>query len=126
VGGRPGIGRPVGFVANNSNGQPVLTRTIAEQAGIPQNFLSKIMNRLVQAGLLNSTRGTNGGFMLTRPPQEIVMREVVSLFMNLDDFKRCFMGLPTCDGSCGMHDRWVPIADQFLTLLDNTTIDQVL
>jgi hypothetical protein len=46
--------------------------------------------------------------------------------MNLDDFKRCFMGLPTCDGSCGMHDRWVPIADQFLTLLDNTTIDQVL
>lgn len=116
----------MGFIANNSNGEPVLTRTIAEQAAIPQNFLSKILNRLVQAGLLKSTRGTNGGFTLTRPAHEIRMQEVVELFMNLDEFKRCFMGRPTCDGSCRIHSRWVPIADQFLNLLENTTIDNAL
>jgi Rrf2 family protein len=115
----------MGFIATNRNGKPVLTKTIAAGANIPQNFLSKIMNRLVQAGYLNSVRGTNGGFTLSRPADTISLREIVDLFMPSDSFTGCFLGRPECDGNCSLHEQWAPIAERFLSLLEKTTIDQV-
>lgn len=115
----------MGFIATNQNGKPVLSKTIATGANIPQNFLSKIMNRLVQAGYLNSVRGTNGGFTLSRPADKISLREIVNLFMPSGSFTGCFLGRPECDGNCSLHSQWAPIAERFLNLLEKTTIDQV-
>ena len=115
----------MGFIAANQNGKPVLSKTIAAGAKIPQNFLSKIMNRLVQAGYLNSVRGTNGGFTLSRSADTISLREIVDLFMPSDSFTGCFLGRPECDGNCSLHDQWAPIAERFLNLLEKTTVDHV-
>lgn len=117
--------KAMGFIANYGNGRPVLSRIISLEMDIPQNFLSKIMHRLVQEGFLHSIRGTNGGFVLTRDPKKISMGEVAGLFMNLSDLKRCFLGLPECNGSCGLHKQWKPIADRFLKLLEETSIEKV-
>jgi Rrf2 family iron-sulfur cluster assembly transcriptional regulator len=117
--------KAMGFIANYGNGRPVLSRVISLEMDIPQNFLSKIMHRLVQEGFLHSIRGTNGGFILARDPKKISMGEVAGLFMNLSDLKSCFLGLPECNGSCGLHRQWKPLADRFLKLLEKTTIDRV-
>jgi len=60
---------------------------------IPVNFLSKILNRLVQAGLIRSIRGRNGGFVMAKSPSDIFIRDIVDFFMKLDSYKRCFFGL---------------------------------
>ena len=118
--------RAMGFLAEQEEGIPVLSSTIAEEMEIPKNFLSKILNRLVQAGVIRSIRGRRGGFVLALAPSEIRIRDVADLFMKLDDFKKCFLGLSRCNGSCGIHIRWKIIIEQFEMLLDGTTVDRVL
>lgn len=117
--------KAMGFIANYGKNESVLSKVIAHEMDIPQNFLSKIMHRLVQEGFLRSTRGTNGGFILTKDPKKISMRDIAGLFMNLSDLKRCFLGLPECNGSCSLHKQWMPIADRFLRMLEKTSIDRV-
>ncbi len=118
--------RAMGYIASEKDNKPLLSRIIAEETQIPANFLSKILNRLAQAGLIRSIRGRNGGFVMAKPPSEVSVREVVNLFMQLDDYKRCFLGLQKCDGSCGLHHRWSNITEQFELMLDEITIDKVL
>jgi Rrf2 family protein len=118
--------RAMGFLASQDRGDPILTSLIAKEMDIPHNFLSKILNRLAQAELIHATRGRRGGVKLARPGSEILLEEVVGLFMKIDDYKKCFLGLHKCDGSCGLHLRWRIISEQFEKMLKGTTIDNVL
>ncbi|MDP2646926.1 MAG: Rrf2 family transcriptional regulator [Desulfobacterales bacterium] len=118
--------RAMGFLAQRKDNEPVLSSTIAEEMDIPRNFLSKIFNRLVQTGFIQAIRGRNGGVALNKPASQIKLYEVVQLFMKIDDFKKCFLGINGCDGKCGLHTQWRIIAEQFDKLLNETTIDQIL
>ena len=118
--------RAMGFLAQQDTEKPVLSSTIASEMNIPRNFLSKILNRLAQAGLILTTRGRGGGVTLSRPRSDILLYEVVNLFMKTNDYKRCLLGLSDCDGSCGLHLRWRIISEQFEKMLNETTIAQVL
>jgi Rrf2 family protein len=116
----------MGFLAQQNIKEPVLSSTIASEMNIPRNFLSKILNRLAQAGLILATRGRGGGVKLSRPKSDIYLYEVVNLFMKVDDYKRCLLGMNNCDGSCGLHLRWRIISKQFEKMLNETTIAQAL
>ena len=50
---------------------------IAKQLGIPEDYLRHLLADLKQSGLLKSTRGKRGGYMLARPPQAIRVREIL-------------------------------------------------
>lgn len=118
--------RAMGFLARKNEKKPILSSTIAKEMDIPKNFLSKILNRLVQSDLVVATRGRNGGVALAKPASEIKLNDIVTLFMKVDDFKNCFLGLNKCNGSCGLHIRWKIISEQFEKMLNDTTADQIL
>ena len=118
--------RSMAFLAAHRDDGPILSQTIAREMEIPGNFLSKILNRLVQAGFIHSIRGTKGGFVLAKKPSEIRVRDIADLFMRFDDFKKCFLGLHDCDGTCRLHRHWLKIVNQMERLLDETTIDRIL
>ena len=50
---------------------------IAEHDGLPLAYLEHLVARLRKAGLVDTRRGSRGGYMLARPPSEITMAEVV-------------------------------------------------
>jgi Rrf2 family protein len=50
---------------------------IAEKHGISQRFLVQILMQLKGAGLVDSTRGATGGYLLAKPPGEITLAEIV-------------------------------------------------
>jgi len=60
---------------------PMLTacsaKEIAQSYGMPTELLAKILQKLVRNGLLVSQHGTNGGYVLARPAQEISAFEVI-------------------------------------------------
>ena len=117
--------RAMGFLAKQDPTERILSSTIASEMNIPRNFLSKILNRLAQAGLIVTTRGRSGGVTLSRPAQDILLNDVVQLFMKVEDYKTCFLGMSKCDGSCGLHLRWRIISEQFEQMLNETTVDQI-
>ncbi len=62
------------------NEQPLRVPEIAKRQGIPLNFLIQILFNLKQLGLVRSSRGKEGGYILTRPPKEIRFNELAKLF----------------------------------------------
>ncbi len=63
-----------------NNGQPgtlVKIQEIAEAEGLPKKFLELILLDLKLARIVESVRGTKGGYRLRRPPPEIFLSEII-------------------------------------------------
>jgi Rrf2 family protein len=56
---------------------PVKGEALANAQGIPLKFLENILGELRHAGLVRSQRGTEGGYWLARPPEEIRIADVI-------------------------------------------------
>ena len=54
-------------------------KEIAVRESIPHKFLENVMTELAKAGLVESTRGKNGGYRLTRPPKEYTVAEILGV-----------------------------------------------
>jgi Rrf2 family protein len=54
----------------------MLVREIAELTDMPLPYLSKIFQRLGDAGIVETKRGYKGGVKLTRPPAQITLLEI--------------------------------------------------
>ena len=50
---------------------------IADAQDIPLKFLENILGELRHAGIVRSQRGTEGGYWLARPPEEITIADVI-------------------------------------------------
>lgn len=59
------------------SGEPVALKAIAEREGLPLAYLERIVALLRKAGIVESTRGARGGYLLSRDPGEIRMDEVI-------------------------------------------------
>ena len=53
-------------------------RDIALAYGIPAGLMAKVLQRLAQCGLLRSQHGSNGGYVLAKPPEFITALEVIN------------------------------------------------
>ena len=58
---------------------PAKIHDIAQSQEIPPRFLEGILNELKHAGLLDSRRGSEGGYWLLRSPQEVTVADVISV-----------------------------------------------
>jgi Rrf2 family protein len=63
--------------SGGAGGHPVPLAEIAAHDGLPLAYLEHLVARLRKAGLVDSRRGSRGGYMLARPAGEITMAEVV-------------------------------------------------
>jgi len=69
--------RAVFELAVRRAGHPVKTHHIAASQNIPPRFLEVILNELRHAGLVQSRRGSVGGYMLARPAALLTVRQVI-------------------------------------------------
>lgn len=65
-------------LAKRAGEGPITGREIAASERLPGDYVEQILLRLRRAGLVNSTRGARGGYMLARAPEEISVREVIA------------------------------------------------
>jgi Rrf2 family protein len=93
---------------------------IAEEAGVPGPFLSKVLGRLVDRGLLRSKRGRGGGFVLGRPASEITLADVALALDRRDGLARAF---PPVAGPAGAV--LAPAREDFLDRLRRTRLSDL-
>jgi Rrf2 family protein len=65
-------------LARKAGEGPITGREIASSERLPADYVEQILLRLRRAGLVNSTRGARGGYMLARPADEISVRDVIA------------------------------------------------
>jgi Rrf2 family protein len=58
-------------------GDMVTAEQLAQAQSIPVNFLENILRDLRRAGLVESRRGQQGGYLLARPAEEISIADVI-------------------------------------------------
>jgi FeS assembly SUF system regulator len=63
--------------ARHGCGARLSATLLAEETHVPLPTAQKLMQRLAQAGLLSSLRGTGGGFKLTRPAAAISLADII-------------------------------------------------
>ncbi len=59
------------------NGKPVALREIADDQNIPMPFLVQILQQLRTAGIVSSSRGSSGGYFLSKSANQISMLEII-------------------------------------------------
>ncbi len=111
-------------LAKLPEGTAVLGRDLARDAEIPANYLSKILLTLRNAGVLNTARGTGGGYRLRKQPHEIRLVDVVELFDGARARPACILGGKECseDDPCTAHDAWKDIRADYIRFLESTTL----
>ena len=71
-----GIHAVVFIAKQNDNGQ-VLAKTIAKRYKLPLESLLKVLQQLVRAQILRSTRGPSGGFQMGKSPERISLADII-------------------------------------------------
>jgi Rrf2 family protein len=94
------------FLAERSDTPSLSAKDIAEAYGIPPQLLAKILQRLTKVGLLKSHAGTNGGYALSRPPEDITAFEVIGAIDGPLFITSCETGSRGCDltDSCTVRE----------------------
>lgn len=117
--------RALTYMAGLPEGTAILGRDLAEKAEIPANYLSKILWALGNAGIIDATRGRDGGYRFRKKPSDIRLAEVVELFDKVPSVRNCFLsGRRDCDDHtpCAAHNSWRDVRNCYLTFLETTTV----
>ena len=101
---------------------------IAENQEIPRHFLSKILQQLVKAGLLESMKGPNGGFKLSKKPEKITLLQIIKAIDGLDVFTQCGIGFKKCsdDHPCPIHHDYKKVRDNVYELFKKKTLKELI
>lgn len=103
------------------------TEEIARATLVPQAYLAKVLQSLVQAGVLRSQRGIGGGIALVKTPSELTILEVVNAVDPIRRIKTCPLGLPTHGSTlCPLHRRLDDSLASVESAFAGTTLQEIL
>ena len=71
-------------------GEPVTIQEVSDRFAVSKNHMVKISHQLTNSGLIESTRGRNGGVSLARPPESISVEQVLRATEDNFDLVECF------------------------------------
>src|SRR5271165_6464306 len=123
-------------LARRSGEDPVPLAEIAAHDGLPLAYLEHLVARLRKAGLVDSRRGSRGGYLLARRPTEITMAEVVEALEGSIAPIECISQAP--DGSivcareadpshtCPTKLLWTRVRFAIVHTLEETTLADLL
>ena len=120
--------RAILVLAQATDGRPLRADQIARATASPANYLAKTLNALAKAGLVHSTRGPFGGFVLAVPAAELSLAQIIDCFDEPRPQTHCLLGNAACDlrHPCIAHQRWTAIKDARRAALADTTVADLL
>lgn len=113
------------LLAANCN-RTLSTKKIAAKLRASEAHLSKVLQRLGKAGLVEATRGPKGGFCLARPGGDISLLEVYEAIEGPLQDSVCLLGEPVCQGEkCILGGLLETVNRQVREYLGGTTLSDL-
>jgi Rrf2 family protein len=119
------------YLAEESGGGPVQLARIAETQRVPPKYLELIMLDLKKAGLVVSTRGPRGGYLLAREASSISFGEIVRALEGPIALISCasvnfYAPCGDChdEATCAIRRAFSILRDQSAQLLEGISLDQ--
>lgn len=103
---------------------PVSLRHVADQQAISLKYLEQLMIKLKQAGLIRSVRGLHGGYLLTRSPQEMQLKDIVIALEGPLALVDCAANAANCKKykDCVTRSLWERMTGALVDILEQTTL----
>jgi Rrf2 family protein len=120
-------------MSEDYGGGPLLISEIAERGNIPKRFLELILLELKNHGVLRSKKGKGGGYVLSRPPDEISVGHVIRMLegplaplpcASKTAYERC----EDCadERTCGIRLLMKEVRDRTAAILDTASLADML
>ena len=116
-------------IGGQSADRPVALAEIAERQDISQEYLEQLFGKLRRAGLVTSSRGPGGGYVLAKPAANIQVSDIV---LAVDEELR----VTRCEGDavegcvlghqCNAHDLWSSLGRQMMYFLESVSLEDVV
>ncbi|HSK08701.1 MAG TPA: Rrf2 family transcriptional regulator [Vicinamibacterales bacterium] len=113
-------------LAAGTNGPRASLTELADAADVSPAFLSKVLQRLVRAGLLASRRGKRGGFEMVERGRTASLYDVLEALDGVPALNVCLLD-GGCHRSpwCAAHHVWMDIQDRMRESLRTTSLQSL-
>ncbi|MCF6464137.1 RrF2 family transcriptional regulator [Clostridium sp. Cult1] len=108
---------------------PIPLNTIATAQELSENYLEQLVSTLRKAGLLNSVRGAQGGYMLAKSPKEITVGNILRVLEG--DMAPADCVIDNANGcekeeNCVTKLVWMQMRDSINQVIDSISLQDML
>lgn len=119
--------RAMVHLAAHYGDEPVSTRAIARREDVPYQLACKLMQKLHDSKLVESSMGPKGGFRLRQQPTKINVLDVIEAIQGPLRLNRCLLHADVCprqDG-CEIREKLAELQQSINTHLGRITLDEL-
>jgi len=119
--------RTVVYLALHRDDGPVAAANIAKEMTIPVDYISKVVQALSRAGLVESVPGRNGGARLARKPEDLSILDIIESVDGPVALTRCVTRPGACprDSFCPVHPFWASVQKNLISVLSDKKIADI-
>ena len=116
------------YLAAVSDDDYISIKKISDDLDISHHFLTKVLQQLTSANLMESMKGPKGGVRLTNSTDNISLLDIVAAIDGMDILTECALGLPGCGSEkpCPIHDKWADTRDEIRKMLSSTSLNDLV
>lgn len=115
-------------LARNYGDAPVSVRSLAQRQGISEQYLEQIFKLLRKGDLVQSIRGAQGGYVLSRAPEEIMVGEIIRALEGSMAPVECVLEGNTCKNAQGCAENMLyrKINEAIDGVIDSVSLQQMI
>jgi len=115
--------RVVTYLAIN-NDKLSNSKNISEELKIPYKSLTRIITQLVNANIIISLRGREGGIKIEKDLSSVKVYDIMEAVNESLHNEECILGIGACNKheKCPLHDRWVAPKEEIINIFQNTSV----
>ncbi|MBS1666334.1 MAG: Rrf2 family transcriptional regulator [Bacteroidetes bacterium] len=113
--------------AKSADDKKYSIKEIAAYINENEHTVGKLLQKLVKANVINSSKGPTGGFYLTPEQQKQPISNIVDAIDGEEVFGLCGLGLSKCSEAhpCPLHDDYKKIRDAFKSLCRQKKVSEL-
>lgn len=125
--GRYGVKAMVELAIHYGEEDPVSIKSISERQNVSECYLEQLFSPLRKSELIKSIRGAQGGYVLSRPPEEITVADIMEVLEGPIEISNC-VDDESCDNidSCATRLLWVRIKQSIDGVMKTTTLKDIV
>jgi Rrf2 family protein len=112
---------------SNLKGRLPGSAEISVETDAPHFYISKILQKLVRAGVIGSVKGKGGGFFFDKNKPDISLEELIVITEGSKRLYGCGFGFSTCsdDNPCPIHNSYSKVRSALLEMVKVETIGTI-
>lgn len=121
-----GLRASILLATKESNGF-ITIRDLSDELHISFHFLTKVLQQLTKAELLESFKGPNGGVKLARSADQITFGDIITSIDGKYQEIDCPLGISACGelAPCPLHSQWVELNKNIHQMIGSVTLDEL-